>query len=349
MTSVSHGTMDQFQEVSPLFVVGTGRSGTTLLQMMLNGHPRIAVYGEIHFFDSVCQLRHWVPDISTDDKLNQFFGKLKLIDEFQYLPDLENLLSKVHARMSDSSVRSYELFYLYLMEAFAASRGSVRIGEKTPQNLRFMPDIFSIFPAAKILHIMRDPRAVVSSFRKADWASPDVLSHAIKWKVGILYGQELEDSPDKYLLIRYEDLVQEPRWELERICAFIEEDFVEEMLEYHRSAGTLLGDEPWKQGVEQPVYTTSQDRWRSELTASQIHLIDIITRPLPSQYGYSEIQASSVLRVKSLIRACYELFLYMKYKVKAWLVNFKKGEPLVYGETRRIWSMIFNRHGKKHL
>ena len=155
----------------PIFVVGTPRSGTTLLGLLLNAHPDIAIMGELHFFDQILPIRKRVPSLVTNAELDNFSAHLRRTYAFQFLPYGEDLLSATLQRLKRDGERSYERFYQYAVDEFARRERAWIPGEKNPSNLRPIDHIMRIFPNAKIVHIVRDPRAVAASLSRMPWAS----------------------------------------------------------------------------------------------------------------------------------------------------------------------------------
>jgi hypothetical protein len=298
-----------FEDVAPVFVCGAARSGTTLLQLMLNAHPRLSVCGEVHFFDQVCQLKADTPDLENPDDYRAFWRLLRNAEGIHRLLDRERVLSAVEERLAVSPRRSYELFYRFVMEEYARAKGAIRFGEKTPKNVWYLRELLALFPNARLIEIVRDPRAVVASAIKVPFASPDVITNAIKWKCDVRAGA---DSPGHYR-IRYEDLTADPELELRRLCTFIGEAYDPRMLEYHRTADEVARCEPWKRGILFPVNQGSRDRWELELTPARIALVDWITEDDCRRLGYASGPLTLSRRARAIAAVPLELVRYRAY------------------------------------
>lgn len=103
-------------DLSPIFVVGTPRSGTTLLQLMLNAHSQLSIMGELHYFDEILQIREHIPNLDSNKDFQNFFKLLPKAHSLQYLPKLHELLATVKLRMENTGQASYEIFHRYMME-----------------------------------------------------------------------------------------------------------------------------------------------------------------------------------------------------------------------------------------
>jgi hypothetical protein len=117
-------TTTSFPDWSPIFVVGAGRSGTTLLQLMLNAHPRIAVAGELSYFDQILQLRTVVPELERPEQVDRLLELLRSTYNFKFLSDVEEVLPEVQRRLKAEAEPSYEKLYRYILEGYGARRGA---------------------------------------------------------------------------------------------------------------------------------------------------------------------------------------------------------------------------------
>jgi len=280
-------TRAPFLDCAPIFVVGSGRSGTTMLQLMLNAHPNISVMGELHFFSQIGQLREMVPDLTAPGSLERLFTLVKRVEHYRFLPDADAVFGEVRARLEREAEPTYELLFRYVLEEYARREGATRFGEKTPDNVRYLPELVDIFPKAKIIHITRDPRAVVASAMKMPGASTDVVVHAVSWRADLVYGAEFRDRKATYREVRYEDLVTDPEPALRGLCEFLGEDYVPSMLDFHRTARSHLKDEPWKMGAANPVNTAALEKWKTQLSGPRVLLIELLTGDLMDSLRYT--------------------------------------------------------------
>jgi hypothetical protein len=343
-TGANRVSTTSFTDCSPIFVVGAGRSGTTLLQLMLNAHPGIAVAGELGYFDQILQLRRLVPDLSAPEQVDRLFELLRNTYNFQYLTEVESVLPQVQRRLKADPEPSYEKFYRYFMEGYGALRTPCRFGEKTPGNIRHLDELVALFPLCKIVHLIRDPRANVASRLKLPILSNDVITNAIKWKIDALYGQNfLLSNPQhrkNYCYEKYESLVLEPETTLRRICAFIGEPYDQSMLDYYRSSEHFIKDEPWKEGTSRPVYASSLEKWRQELTESQIYLIELVTGRQLEHFGYQRTAVRLRAKVASPFQLAIELGRWGRFKLRE--RKARQREPAtVYGTSTKLYHMLW--------
>jgi Sulfotransferase family len=329
-----------FPDCSPIFVVGAGRSGTTLLQLMLNAHPEIAIAGEVTFFDQILPLRSKFPDLDTPERIDRLFALLPRLKLYKYLTEVDTIFPEVQQRVKADPAPSYEKLYRFILEAYGAARGARRFGEKTPSNIRHLDALASIFPNCKIIHVIRDPRATVASRTKVPIFSNDVLTHSIKWKLDICCGRAFAQESHIYREIHYEKLVVEPVATLRHVCRFLGEEYDDRMLEYHWSSAKHIKGEPWKYGTQDPVYRSSLETWRRELSEGQIHLIELITGPQMAHHGYPRSNVRLRAKLLTPLHMVRELFRWGRHKRAERKV--RQGTPTtINGTNARLYHLLW--------
>jgi Sulfotransferase family len=307
-----------FADCAPIFIVGAPRSGTTLFHHMLNAHPAIAVADEVIFFDLILRARAVVPELDSKPRIDQLFTLLPAMDHVRYWRGTEALLAEVRERLVEDARPSYQKLYLFIMQAYASERGARRFGDKTPWNVRHLSTLVRWFPRCRIFHLVRDPRASVASRRRLPRTSKDVLTNAVKWQLDVRCATQFLASAaagaPSMIEIRYEDLVQDPRPVLERACAFMDEDFDPRMLAAHGSRDVMFKDQPWKEGVFEPVFTASVAAWQRELKPAQVALIELLVGREMERYGYVRANISRLQRASMLAQLPLEVVAWARFK-----------------------------------
>lgn len=316
-----YGLGERFEDCAPIFVVGAPRSGTSLLARMLDAHPAIGLADELCFFDIVLAARREVPELDSAERIERFLELLPHMDHVRYWADGPALIEAAAARLRADPCPSYARFYRHLMEARAAALGARRFGEKTPWNVRHLEALEALFPNARFLHIVRDPRAVVASKRKLPRTSRDVVTNAVKWSIDVAAaGRWRDGSPARaarLLEIRYEDLVRSPEPVLRRVADFLGEAFDRSMLAFAEAGALAFQDQPWREGVRRPLFDSSLEAWRDEFTPAQVWLIQRLARAGMTRYGYAPEPVPT--------RALVQLPLQLLRETAAWLA-FKRAQ-----------------------
>lgn len=281
-------------------VVGCPRSGTTLLAVMLDSHPQIAMPPETAFLPALQALA----GKAQDDLRKEFFALLTTdrwgvsnwndlgIDRYRYW----RLLRALETFSITAGLR-----VLYGM--YADGLAKPLFGEKTPADTHCMPQIEAHLPEARFIHIVRDPRDVVLSLRRTT-AGQSVERTAQIWVDMVSAARASAASVAHYHELRYEDLVLQPEAELRKVCGFLNLDYSSHMLEYRASSARHvghLGDRLLPDGramvphalrarlhetLVQPLRKDRVHGWRQQLTPSDRAKIEAITAPLMQEVGY---------------------------------------------------------------
>ncbi len=265
----------------PIFIVGVGRSGTSMLQSMLNAHKEITFPPETHFIRSY---------LSAKNKFENLKEKL-LCD-----PDLLKLnlsLKKIFERNTN-----LDTFYKDLLQEYMISQNKQYVGDKDPKNIEYLQLIHHIFPDAIVIHIYRDPRAVIASRMKAKWSeNRPFWQHILAYKTQLNYGQKKGSKLfENYIEIKYEKLLEETEEELTKVCHKLKLKYDPNMIEFYKSAGDVVQGEEilWKQNCFSPVMVQNIDKWKQELTEEQIKAIEFILSNEMNLLDYSKIKANTM-------------------------------------------------------
>ena len=294
-----------------MFVGGCPKSGTTLLLALLDGHPELVTLpAETHYLeerpklaalpDFQSRLRrllaHLDPRLAHGERLETIHDNSALDPRSDPDFDFERfacLAGEFADRpgMNDSLLLS-ETIRAYMTVTGDDWRGCVRWVEKTPSNVAHADELFRLYPDAKLIQIVRDPRAVFASRRRrlVNRFGSHTKAHRLvrEWNESSRQITRLRERSGNYLLIRYEDLLQNSRKVIKQICRFTGISFLPVLLQ------PTFGGRPWAgnstfgeafQGIEsQPL-----DRWKTELTADEIWWVEYHCREGMAITGYEPV------------------------------------------------------------
>lgn len=220
----------------PFFVVGCGRSGTTLLRSMLIRHSRIEIPGETHFVPYVLRASFLLdrgPLCSPAVYSKVFSANRRLALSGISANQIERYLEQNGIRTTKRAVEAIYELYAELNEAALNSDPSVRVlGDKTPSYVRHIPLLSSEFPTSKFIHIIRDGRNVAQSLVQMPWGPKTIPGALDHWERRVRIGRKAgKKLGDRYVELRYEDLVDDPQGQLIRICEALNLSFEPSMLE----------------------------------------------------------------------------------------------------------------------
>ena len=248
----------------PVFVVGPMRSGTTLLRLALDAHPDLAIPEETSFMlGGAAVLR--IPGWRYGDVWFERIGLTR-----------DDLVARVRS------------FYDGLFSEYAARQGATRWGEKTPGHVFHMELLAEVFPDARFVGIVRHPAAVVSSM-VTTWHREPPTAASYWYRAAtetVRAGRALGD--DRFLLVRYEDLVVDPGAVLRDVCRFAGLAWDPAVLQHgevHRQRGgpalTDGGTDP--QRAVDPAAISS---WTDRLDPVARSVVERETGPLARWLGY---------------------------------------------------------------
>ena len=221
------------------FVVGVGRSGTTLLRLMLDAHPQLAIPPETHFVLQLIQVSgrlRFGPEIAARaivEDPNRRWGDFGL--------DGGELLERFRAIEQFNTADALRAFYAL----YAERHQKPRWGDKTPDYVRKMKKIQNTLPEARFVHVIRDGRdaglsqnARIARRGHREPIPPRELAR--RWRKRVAKAREDAAELDGYLEVRYEDLVSDTEPVLRRVCELAELDYDPAMLGYHHRAEERL-------------------------------------------------------------------------------------------------------------
>src|SRR3954468_15337843 len=217
------------------FVVGMNRSGTTLLRMMLDAHPEMTIPPETHFVPDVikeCKRGDGTPEsVLGAMKSRREWGDFDFSDE-----EMLGLLRDRGRKLEPGE--ALRAFY----DAYAEREGKPRWGEKTPRYVGKMRQIQAALPEARFVHVVRDGRDVALSVLDRTVRDLTAADVAKRWKRKVQKARDAAPKLDHYVEVRYEDLILETEPTLRRICEFIELDWDEALLDYHKRSSDRLAE-----------------------------------------------------------------------------------------------------------
>ena len=249
----------------PIFIVGSARSGTTLLAGMLSAHSRMICGPETGFFSGLAR-PGWGEDLCRpntwpEDAVNYLFSITSMANSViteDYRVTREEVTEFLKGRE-----RSLNAILESLTLTNMKRHGKQRWVEKTPIHLRCLAEIRRCYPNAPVIRIIRDPRDVALSALKVPWATATFPVAIVNWQYLDESGASFFQTDRNSISLRYEDLLTSPKEQLTRLCHFIGEDFEPGMLDTSRSvAHVSYPVETWKRKAGEQLDTSRIGVWR---------------------------------------------------------------------------------------
>jgi hypothetical protein len=262
---------------APIFIIGTGRSGTTLLRQMLNAHPRIYITHEA-FFNTYAQ---YTPKrVSASEWLELYFQTFS----FAWMRvDPAEVRSELPAELPRERIAEA---FRAVMRCKARQYEKPRFGEKSPLDVVNLGRIFRNFPDPRVIYIMRDPRATVASLKRMPFATSSTLLNSL------LCAQQLtllRPHLKHICEVKLEDLIADPRSVMQRVLAFVGEPWDEAVLDHTAHSPTDdVAPFPWFESAmhKAPRPDPGSPPWQSQLSPAWIRIIERINHFGMKHFGY---------------------------------------------------------------
>jgi hypothetical protein len=280
-------TLAEKEEIDPFFLIGSGRSGTTLLRTIVNQHPEVCIPPESHGALPNAVKQYYKGGENGWQRLVALsLGEFLRHKNFRlWETDLQKNISELYELQNEKHSLTAIINYIYAEYIKKHKPGAKRWGDKTPFNTLRLKWVKKLYPKAKYIFVLRDPRAVASSFRKSE-INPSLKESALRWRASIKAFEKLEkESKNNTMLIKYEDLVIEPEVIIRKVCVFLNIDFQTIMLS-ERRAFSGDGTIAHHKNSQRKINSTSLDKWRKLLSKEEIKSIEAITGLLMIKYGY---------------------------------------------------------------
>jgi protein-tyrosine sulfotransferase len=259
---------------APIFIGGAGRSGTTLLRVILDSHPNICCGPEL--------------------KVTPFIAQVWEVFQKSY-PALEP-----YEITQNEITELFRKMFQDLVSRRLQKEGKQRIAEKTPDNIKYFQQLHYIFPESPLIHVMRDGRDVVCSLMTMDWINPmtgksiDIVSDIRKaseyWVAQMQWGATAlkhVEARKKVIELRYENLVSHPEPILKRLFEVLNEPWMPELLEFYKQERDLAGESSAEQ-VRRPIYKNAISRWEKDLTGKNKEIVKEVAGEMLIKAGYAK-------------------------------------------------------------
>ena len=262
----------------PIFIIGSQRSGTTFLYRLIQKYLKIGFGRDNGNFVRLMKLLPYYGDLSHAENLEKLLKGILAVPEFK--KRFRGLEININEFMENLEARTYAEVLRRFYAEWADLKDASRWGGKTPDYSMHAPEVHQLFPDAKFLHIIRDGRDVALSLANLDWGAKNPVLAAKHWKErvqsAIAFGRNLKMN--SYMEMRYENLVQNPEIEFERLIHFIE---------HEGDRGQIV--ERFKREIGDKVKRNNFDKWKTGMPRPQIRAFERMAGDLLKELEYEII------------------------------------------------------------
>lgn len=277
----------------PVFILGTERSGSNLVRLLLDAHPDVVVPHPPHIVRYFTPLEAGYGDLHQDDAWRALVADVLTLIEthihpWPWVPSVDEVVAR-------SVGRSVFAAYVAVHEALRDHVGKARWGCKSTFMIEHGDRILERFPDARLLWLYRDPRDVAASSKRSVFSTFHPYFTAQLWDRQQRLGLALERRAE-VLHVRYESLVTGGEAEVRRIFDHVGVPWVPEVMQFYQrdeAKRTASLSESW-QNTADPIKATSVDRWRAELTPEEVEALETVVGATMTTLGYPLATAANL-------------------------------------------------------
>lgn len=337
---------------TPIFIVGTPRSGTTMTARILGNHPHFFMPGETQFMHDIYARREQLGDPRDPAARERILERLSSLYRRYNSAFDQGRYDQVFADPAAvEQLRAACIDYAQLFDTFmqlqARFRGKIRWGNNSPKDVFHVEEILELFPDARIIFCVRDIRDFLLSY-KGKWriateGHKDRLRElyhpvltSLLWKATMrrLPAVQARVPAKNFMISRYEDMVTSPREMIDRLCGVVDTTYDERMLQI---SSRNSSNEPG-QAAAGGIFSSSIGLWKRDLSTEEIHIAQTIAGKEMAELGYPmEPVQPNPLKLAALRLGAPLAVL------RAYRANRSQHGPMWQYFSRRLGA-LFNRH-----
>lgn len=327
--------------IPPFFILGRPRSGTTLLTTLFNAHPNVRIAPEFpvlfFLYQRFRKVKHW--DESTIRSFVDhifYFSKFNVRRVENLKLDKEFMVNELMRYKDRGTIQIFLKSINYYAFSVYGKEETLWIGDKNPVYALYAGRLRRIFPDARFICIIRDYRDNFISIRKLAEKEVAVEAPILSMQVGrwkfftAMFLRMKRRYPDRYYILRYEDLVSEQEKTFASLCDFLGIRYDPSVFEFHKKkeeAVNTYGNyiyEKFHENLMKPVGTGRMNTWQDVLSPGQVRMADQVAGKYADRLGYRReykgfspflfLKASPLLLYNYILLTVMLLGSYLPYK-----------------------------------
>ena len=335
--------LEELDALPVFFIVGRGRSGSTLLRSMFDAHPQVMIPPESRFVQYL-YYRHPVRGKWTAEAATRAIQDLR--NGFEPLNvQADPLFRTIEKHDRELNLeRVCKMIYLHSPTGFDKDRIRM-LGDKNPRYSFFIPQLMKIFPGARFIHLVRDYRDNLVSIRRAG----KIIHESGNWYYSMgrwsLYNRAVyrsqQKDPERFCRVQFEDLVRKPEATLKTLCRFLGLDYDPAMLNYRQGLGNFMEQEAFQvlhRSLESPPDPSKIGAWRHDLPERTAIRCEVLGGRLPEKIGYPPEFRVNLIRKTGIRLLYFPLILTgrLRYLPKIWLYRCRPFMRIAYGILMKL-------------
>jgi hypothetical protein len=266
----------------PVILTGPDRSGTTLIYAIMGSHTQVHMVRRTNEWRFFYRRYGDLADRANLERCVHDLVRYRRIAKLE--PDADRLLRDFAA----GGPATYGRLFSLLHEQLAEREGKPRWGEKSLHTEHHAAEVFREYPDARIVHMLRDPRDRYASVAKR-YGRDEHRVHAAtgRWLGSTRAGLRNQQRwPDRYRVIRYEDLAREPEATAREVCDFFGLPFEPAMLRMGAEPERMAGNSSFGDVTPGTISTAAIGRYQDVLSAMEVRFVEAMAGPLMPAVGY---------------------------------------------------------------
>lgn len=275
--------------IQAIQMIGTQRSGSNLLRLLLNQYPQIAAPHPPHILQRFYPLLPGYGDLNDRDNMERLTNDVCTLIETNPVPWTGIRLDP--RKISDACRRPglFDIFRSVYEQAAIQQHAGMWLC-KSMANVHFAEEMECAGLHPKYIYLFRDGRDVACSFKKAIVGEKHVYHIAKAWKKNQLMCLDLERKirSDRFIRISYENLIHSPEKEMKRMSAFLELEYDPAIFNYYQSEEskhTSVAGKMWE-NVAKPILAENSKKFPKELSKEEIIIFEAVAGDVLRKLGY---------------------------------------------------------------
>lgn len=335
--------LKELDDLPLFFIVGRGRSGSTLFRLLFDAHPGVMIPPESRFvqflYYKFASNKKWTAETAKRaiSDLEQGFEPLRL--------NRDQLQEQIESYASDLTFeRVCKLIYLNTRSEFNKDEVSL-LGDKNPRYTFFIPQLLKLFPEAKFIHLVRDYRDNIVSVQRAGKLIKESGNTYFSMGRWLLYNRYVlkyqEKYPDQFCRVQFEELIRDPEVVMRKLCAFLDLEYHPEVLDYHKGMGKYYGEEGFSalhQSLQTPFDLSKIGEWELELPPRKAIRCEVLGGSFAETIGYPPKFNVSLLRRISIKLVFYPLMFLGQFRflIKILFYRWRFVMRMAYGFLLKV-------------
>lgn len=336
---------DDISKVPIFFILGRPRSGTTLLTTLFNAHPNIRIAPEfpvmLFLYQRFRKVKHW--DEATIRLFVDhvfYFAKFNVRRVENLKIDKESIINELLKYKDNGSIQLFLKSINYFAYSLYDKGETLWIGDKNPIYSISANRFRKIFPEAKFICIIRDYRDNFISIKKlaeknVAVEAPELSLQIGRWRYFTRLFLDLKKRfPEKYYILRYEDLVTEQETTYRSLCGFLGIEYDPSVFDFHKKKeetvntyGNYIYDK-FHENLLKPINTGRMNTWQKTLTDKEVRMADQIAGKYADKLGYERqykgfdlwlfLKSRPMLIYNQIVLGMMIFGTYLPYKTSQW-------------------------------